>query len=468
VLGARGPGAGAIDLGMMRLATMIQAVNIRASARCPRRGDRGVALGLWEQARSALLASVVAGDGMPSNKRRIRFEQAMEGMSSRVVSHAVRIQAGIDIGNSFAASRSVEEFADRGFVSVIDGETRYFGPDAELILDPAFVRSYCLAVARSPRDRPTLVGVAFTPAGRQNGRVDISGVIWIDTLKRRLDRVSFNYDNMTAAEERANPGGDIRYRELPTGVVLVDQWEFRLVGSRIDTVNAEGEIRYTSRLQRSRIGGELAHVQWPDGTSWRASLGELSGFVLRRGGEPATGVGIRLEQTDYHAQADSTGSFAIADLVPGPYRVLIEEPRLASLDLLMPTTFRFEAARDSTHRTTLVLPPVEELVRDRCMIDVPGAATSKATGFFLGRLFFADGTPAPHVELRLRAQEAAGGGLVRTRRTTTAADGTFQWCDSRLQKGARFRIEVPLPDGEPLRIEHTLTSHLTVMRVGMP
>jgi hypothetical protein len=463
-------GSGApLDLAILRLPTMIHAVNIRAPAKCPRRGDRAVAFGLWEQARAALLASVVARDAVPTSKKRLRFEQLFEGTSDRVLRHAVRSAGGIDIGDSFLAAKTVRDFATAGFSDYdAEGDTRYYGPDADVLLDPAFAENYCLAVARSPRGRRNEIGLAFVPEVRDRVTIDVTGVVWIDTVRRVLSTVEFDYTGLSGAAARAQPGGTLSYREMPTGVILVDQWEFRLVGTAIDTINAEGEIRYTSRVQRSRIGGELAMVHWPDGTTWRASLGEFSGFVLRQGGEPAFGVGIRLEDTDYRSSVDSSGSFAIAELVPGPYRVLIEEPRLASLDLLVPTSFRFDAARDSSHRATLILPTVEELVRDRCMRQVASAAHAKATGFFLGRLFFPDGTPAAEVELRLRAQEAAGGGLVRTLRTKTAADGTFQWCENRLQKGTRLRIEVPLPQGEPLSIEHTLTSHLTVMRIGMP
>lgn len=459
----------ALDLVILRLPTMIHAVNIRAPARCPRRGDRAVAFGLWEQARAGLLASVVARDAMPTSKRRLRFEQLYDGASDRLTRNAVRSVASIDVGDSFFAARTVRDFATSGFSDYdAAGDTRYYGPDAEVLLDPVFAEHYCLAVARAPRGRPNEIGLAFEPASRDRVSIDVTGVVWIDTVRRVLSTVEFDYLGLRGAAARTQSGGSLSYREMPTGVVLVDQWEFRLVGAEIDTINAEGEIRYTSRVQRSRVGGELAMVHWPDGTTWRASLGEISGFVLRPGGEAAVGVGIRLEDTDYRSTVDSSGWFAIGDLLPGPYRVLVEEPRLASLDLLVPTSYRFKAARDSTHRAALVLPAVEELVRDRCMIKVPSDANSRATGFFLGRLFFPDGTPAADVELRLRAQEATGGGLVKTLRTTTAADGTFQWCENRLQKGTRFRIEVPLPQGEPLRIDHTLTSHLTVMRIGMP
>lgn len=457
----------AMEIALRRLPTLIQAVNIRAPARCPRRGDRAVAFGLWEQARAALLASVVAREAMPSDKRRIRFEQLMEGNSDRVQRHAVRVTSGIDRGNSFFAARTAGEFASRGFTEFDEeGDTRYFGPDAEVLLDASFAVHYCLAVARAPKGRETEVGLAFVPADPYRVSVDVEGVVWIDTLRRALSRVDFEYTGMTGAAARAQPGGSLSYLELPSGIVLVDHWEFNLVGNQVDTVNADGEVRYTPRLQRSRVGGQLAQVHWPDGTTWRAALGEISGVARRRDGAPAAGVGILLEHTNYGTKVDSMGMFAIPDLVPGPYRVLIEEPRLASLDLLVPTTFRFEVAGDSTLRTTLVLPTVEDLVRERCVAAV--ASSASATGFFLGRLLRPDGGPAADIEIVLQAQAASGGGLVRRHRVRTALDGTFQWCDNRLQSGSRLTLEVPQDSGDPLRVEHTLTSHLTVMRIGLP
>lgn len=455
-----------LDVGMLRLPTLLHSVNVRAPARCGRRADQAIAFGLWEQARAALLASLVANAELPSNKRRVRYEQVLDGLSDRVLRHAARVESGVDGGSAFAASRSARVLSTRGFTDDSDGTTTFFGPDAEVILDPEFAQDYCLAVARAPRERAHEVGVAFTPAERGRDRVDIAGVIWLDTARRVLSSVTFRYLGLAGAAERAEPGGHVSYRELPTGVVLVDEWEFLLVGARVDTAITDGLVTTTMEPQLSRVGGALAQVYWPDGTAWRASLGELSGFAVRRDGSPAAGVGILLDETNYRAVVAEDGAFAIPDLVPGPYVVLIEEPRLASLDLLVPTSFRFEAARDSTHRARLVLPTVEELVRERCVAEVPAAASTQ--GSFLGRLLLPDGRPAADVEMRLQAQAATGGGLVRTYRTRTAGDGTFQWCDNRLQPGSRLRIEVPMATGEPLRVEHTVTSSLTVMRIGLP
>lgn len=455
-----------LDVGLLRLPTLLHAVNIRAPARCPRRPDQAIALGLWEQARAALLASLVANAELPSNKRRVRYEQVMDGVSDRILWHAARVESGVDGGTAFYATRSARQLSAGGFTDDSDGTRTFFGPDAAVILDPEFAQTYCLAIARAPLGREREVGLAFTPAGREPDRVDIAGVVWLDTARRALSSVTFRYLGLTGAAERAESGGHVSYRELPSGIVLVDEWEFRLVGARVDTAVTDGLVTTTMEPQLTRIGGALAQVYWPDGTAWRASLGELSGVAVRRDGSPARGVGILLEQTNFRAVVGPDGAFAIPDLVPGPYQVLVDEPRLASLDLLVPTTFRFEAARDSTHRARLVLPTVEELVRERCVAAAPAAAS--AQGFFLGRLFRSDGRPAADIELRLQAQAATGGGLVRSLRTRTADDGTFQWCDNRLQPGSRLKVEVPMAPGDPLSVEHTVTSSLTVMRIGLP
>lgn len=460
-----GPDARA-DVGLLRLPTMLRPVSVRAAGRCPRRADQAIAFGLWEQARAALLASVVANAQYPSDKRRVRYEQVFDGMSDRIVRHAARIEGGVDAQNSFFAGRSASRFSAGGFTDDRDGERTWYGPDAEVILDPAFAQDYCLALVRAPRGRADEVGLAFTPAVRDRGRVDVAGVVWLDTARRVLSRVTFRYLGVEGPAGRAEPGGTVSYRELPSGIVLVDQWEFLLVGAEVDTAASDGLVTTTLRPRLSRIGGALAQVYWPDGTLWRASLGEFSGVAARRNGEPATGVTLRLDQTNYRAVVDSAGEFAMPDLVPGPYQVLVEEPRLASLDLLVPTSLTFEAARDSTFRARLVLPTVEELVRDRCTATAASAAN--ATGFLIGRLFRQDGTTAADVELRLQAQQASGGGLVRSVRTRTADDGTFQWCDSRLQAGARLTLEVPMASGDPLSVAHTITSSLTVMRIGLP
>ena len=52
-----------LDVALIRLATLLEAVRVSDQPSCPRRRDRAAALALWQQARTGLLASVASGSG---------------------------------------------------------------------------------------------------------------------------------------------------------------------------------------------------------------------------------------------------------------------------------------------------------------------------------------------------------------------------------------------------------------------
>ncbi len=78
----RVPAAGgeeAVDFAMLPVPTMLAAVTVRDESNCPKRSDRAAALGLWEQARAGLLATVVARESNPADIRLLGFQREMGG-----------------------------------------------------------------------------------------------------------------------------------------------------------------------------------------------------------------------------------------------------------------------------------------------------------------------------------------------------------------------------------------------------
>src|SRR4029078_12318232 len=53
-------GVATIDVAMHALSQMLAPVEVRANANCPKRADANSTFALWDQARAALLAAVVA------------------------------------------------------------------------------------------------------------------------------------------------------------------------------------------------------------------------------------------------------------------------------------------------------------------------------------------------------------------------------------------------------------------------
>lgn len=433
-----------IDFRLLALANMLRPVRVIGNANCPRRADAASALGLWEQARAGLLATVVSRQQNPASIRRLISQQLMDGNSDRIQAMQVRADSSVDT-ISFVAARSAQDFVKFGFRHD-SGEIRTtFGPDAIVLLSDDFAAAYCFQLALGGRARPRQVGIRFLPAAPRDDRTDIDGTLWIDTTARELRDVEYRYLDVPPRLESFHPGGSVSFQAMPNGEVLVDRWSIRSVSVAFDTTwttiggrgfmgngngtrglgdplgSARGLQTLRERLQTSVTGGELAHASWPDGLEWRAPLGTLRVRVLTAKGQPAAGSIVRLVATPYSAVADSTGVARITDLIPGPYAVSISDPRIASLGIGMPTRLKFTAARRTTTSETLTVPALESFVATRCMAAHEWTAGDSV--FVFGRVVAPDGQPVSSATVTFSSGARANPDVV-----LTGTDGLFQSC----------------------------------------
>lgn len=357
------------DVTMFALPSLIQPIHVIVNSQCKSRKDRADALGLWEQARAGLLATVVAREESPARMVRLGFDKVMDGYSNRVEHMRVRTDSGESDEASFVAVRAAQDFVRLGFSTDSGANGAYFGPDADVLLNDAFAGAYCFQLEKAPRERPGQVGLRFLPAAHRAGRVDIDGTLWIDTVARELRDVQFKYLNVGRGAERFDPGGYVSFRSMTNGVVLIDRWSIRVGSAARDTVLEDGRLRLGYSLYAEEQGGELASATWPDGLTWRAPLGALRLHAVRQDQKPATGVVIALVATPFFSTVNATGFAEIRGLLPGVYSVRVVDPRIAELGIGLPTPLTFRAAPDSTAVATLVVPTTEGSIADRCVSD---------------------------------------------------------------------------------------------------
>lgn len=453
-----------LDITLRRIPAFLDPVRVVA-AQCNERRNRGRSpIGLIEQVRAGLLASVVTREQNPAAMTRLTYERTFEN-GPREPSQSVFLDSATRQTQSFRAARGAATYVQSGFYVEVDGEGYFDAPDAETLLDDAFAAGYCFRVMPRDRSRPREVGLGFEPAARRPGRVDVDGALWIDTVSRELRGMEFRYIGLNRAIEAMEPGGEIIFRTLPNGMVIVERWQLRLIGARVDTVASTraGMARVVPRYFEVHSGGELASADWRDGTQWRAPLGAATGEARWRTGEPAAGVTLVLTGTPFRATADSAGRFAFRGLLPGTYKVAVLDEPLRSIGLSVPTVHRIGSARDSTE-VAFTLPTRADVVADGCRAAGPFDPTSRA--FVLGRAMRSDGTPIEYATWDVRIQTPEGWMDLATN-GRTGSDGLMPLC-SGLRRGVEIELIVRSPEGLTDVQRRRLTDDATIIPFVFP
>ena len=455
-----------LDVTMVALPSLIQPVRVIANSQCKARKDRADALGLWEQARAGLLATVVAREENPARMIRLGFDKVMDGNSDRVEHMRVRTDSGDADAASFVAVHAAQDFVRFGFSTDSGPSGAYFGPDADVLLNDAFAGAYCFELVSAPRARRGQAGLRFVPAVRREGRVDIDGTLWIDTVARALHDVEYHYLNVNSGAERFHPGGYVSFRSMANGVVLIDRWSIRLASASRDTIVDDGRVKFGYSLYAEEEGGELASAVWPDGVTWNAPLGALRLHALTKDHSPATGAVIALVATPFFSTVDANGYAEIKGLLPGEYAVRIVDPRIAELGIGLSTPLKFRAAPDSTALATLVVPTTESSIIERCVANHQW--TKGDSVFTMGRVVAPNGGLVNDLKVtfayRPKGSPRDSAWEWSTASFKTGIDGVFAFCHSfsrdteifyRVSRGSAIEAETP----------RTFTSNLNVVRM---
>jgi hypothetical protein len=464
-----------VDIRMPRIPTFLDPVRVVA-AQCGGRRIRGRSpVDLIEQARAGLLTTLVSRDENPARMVRIVHERS--GAAGRDASLLVRLDSSAAAVRSFTAVQDAGAFVRRGFLDVVDGEEVFYAPDAEVLLADEFAAGYCFRVMPPSRDRPHQVGLGFDAADRRDGRVDITGALWIDTLARELRDIEFRYVGLNRFIESMRPGGSVTFRALPNGLVVVQSWSLALVGLRTDTTRAEtgGRARVRSQYVVAQSGGVLAEAEWRDGTQWRAPLPTVSGAAVWADGRPAAGVQLSLRGAPFASRTDATGAFTIEGIISGYYEVLAIDESFLEVGLATQTgTDILVGAADITALRVVVPSREAELAR-RCRAGGAARATAERT-MLLARALYDDGTAVAGATWTLRQLD---GDVVRARQTggdgwkslvqdgRTGNDGVLLACEG-LVRDADVEVTVRTPDGLTSVQRRTLTHGATIVGAVFP
>lgn len=471
-----------LNVVMAKLPTLLAPMQV-VDKGCPRRSDEGSALSLLEQARTGVLATVVASKEMPSVQTTIRYERVLEGTGDRIVQQRVKVDTAAVKTHSFESAHSAIDFVTRGFTETVQGATMFHAPDADVLLNDDFVAAYCFQLAKPERNRVNQVGLAFHAVRSVRNRVDVEGAMWIDTVARAIREIEFRYKGLIPQIEQLKPGGTIGFREMTSGVVLIDRWTLRLVGVELDTVQmavapmgvkrslkvnerSETQPVVRNRLRVSETGGELARAVWPDGFTWDAPLATLTVHASTAKQLPAVGAMLRLANTNYGGVTDSAGTLRISQLIPGPYQLFVIDPRLSTIDVDIETPVKIVAQRDSTYTAAFRANTAEEYVAERCGLGRQ-LTDSRTAAWIAGRIVGEDKASVDSLKVTVRREIVPGTWMSVNETFQTGADGLFFICSKQLRPEMPVQLEFRRRGMLVQTLSGKLNEFLTILRIPM-
>lgn len=417
---------------VMPVPVRLDAIEVREQRRCGAdRGSDSSTVLVWEEIRKALTATSWTSRGTTEYRvRLLRYERDLDGQRRRVERATVQTASGRLRGSPFS-SLPADQLARRGFVIQDNDEVWYYGPDAEVLLDDAFLETHCFHVVR-PDDRDSaLVGLAFEPTPGRD-LPDVVGVLWLDERSSELQQLEYRFTNVPYRLTDDRVGGTVEFLQLPFGAWIVREWVIRTpliaVAERRDPILGRRQVARVTGFRDT--GGEVLAVTTRDGASvYEAPLARLAGTVTdSTTGLPLANARVAIGGTDFSAGTDSTGAFELAAPVSGAYDVTLVHPWLDSI-AYRPPALPVSLVRGVQRQLSFAVPHADSVRRRLCPDDEHEAWMVHGT---VRRHAPAGPVPAATVTARWQTVARAGDRLhvrnVRAEATTDAA-GRFVLCN---------------------------------------
>ena len=419
--------------------TQLPAVSVTATSTCDRvAGDAGDAPRLWGEARKTLEAARLAIAEHRFSVALRRFERTIGLPDSVLRASRTWTQTGVT-QNPFE-SLSPEVLSRDGFSVQRDTGRYYYAPDANVLLSDAFVDGHCFGTRRG--GQAGALGLTFRPQ-RTTTRVDISGVLWLDSATAELRSLEYRYVPSPGRQDVG--GGFVAFGRYPSGVWGVQRWAIRLPvlqvnESRRRPDGALGRFVDTMVVAVHEVGGEVIAAGSSVASS-PSTATRLRGTVFdSTQGAPLVGAVVTLEGLGRTTETDSTGGFVFDSLSDeGDVRVRVWHPRLDSLGF--PALMSTQRLRRRTESTAeMRVRGIAEVARLRC----PSSARNTPrviTGVVRSATDTTVAVQASEVVLLERRGTTSGGNdSLLTHSGITSDLGRYAFCD--LMPGAQAWLVV--------------------------
>jgi len=306
----------------------LERVTVSGATPCRTANDQSVRIAeLWDNAQTALLATVISTRDSLVRRRLIRYERSRDPATLAIQSENVcAFDAMGGTTGGFFRSLPGDSLSKVGYWQRIGtGIARFHGPDENAILSPTFLADHCFTVVAPAPGGEDLVGLGFEPAEhRRQGDAppEIRGTIWLDRLTSELRTLEFTWTTLPAGIPELALGGHVRYSRLSWGPWFVQDWWLRM---------PEGLPSDRTASSRFGILEEGGLVQAADAALLGAKPATISGTIRDAASRPLAEAAISIAGTSLRTVSDAEGRFTIDSVPPGLQVVVADHPRYDAL-----------------------------------------------------------------------------------------------------------------------------------------
>jgi hypothetical protein len=396
-------------------------VYVRRGTPCRTTDDGEYIATLWDDARTALMVTEIAGNDRKPSRRLVRYVRELDIPSLRVFAESLHAFDGTDTdGATIFGSRSGEELSREGYwYEDRNGAVNFFGPDASALLSEAFVRDHCFRIAADADSGNGLIALTFEPVPartREYTPAEIAGVVWFDAATSELRQIEFDWTRLRA--DTSLVGGDVRFAHDSSGVWYVSSWRLRMP-REVLLVSGQGVVgrRQTLLEEGGVVLDDLPTSGFVPGT--------ITGVVRDSKGRGLAEAVVRVIGAGARAVTDQQGRYTLTGVPPGLQFVVADHESYQDLGI-----------RLGQHRALITEGIVRDLLFSAPTTEVAGSilcgSARRPPNTAILRVSIANTvseTPTPAAQIRLAVAPTYRGSKY-TATTRISPDGSAVFCDA--------------------------------------
>ena len=403
----------------------LSTVQVVGRSACGRQGaDAGAILAAWDQAVTSLAATSLTASNRGLTATTMQIDRVLEPGGRKVRSQTASVRT--DFVTQPWRSLPPDSLRRRGYAQTdADGWTTYNAPGLDALSSPSFLEDHCVRLV-SARDT-TEVGVAFDPVPSRRRLSEIRGTLWLERSSAQLRRLEFTFTGGPVEASEFEAGGSMAFAPLANGGVVIAGWEIRMPQLVKDTPRA-AKVRVAGVVA---TGGQVVVMRRGADTLFKRAALRVDGLVQDSvSGTAIARATVTLAGTPMQAVTGDDGRFALPDVLPGEYLLLV---RTSSLDSVRTASQTTVMVTDGMPSLRLRVPTAAQLAGSLCGNALTGAA-GHGKGAVLGTVRRSGDTTmlgAVRVAADWTELDTRGGTVRQTaRRLETRSDssGGFRLC----------------------------------------